>query len=269
MIAAQIVGMAVVYILKVLVLIVLRRYFFAAFYRKKPAAANIMGAMLECWHLGLATGQMFLRSLFLFFITAFYIGRIDTPLLAPGVGQIGPLMLDGGPFVFQKDILLHEAHRHPYIERLGLLYMIKLRNGDSFATRAGSCWRLLFTQALMPWLRKYRVRSVTERSEEQRPVKSLEWTNPSKVSNALVRTDSSESDSSDEEDVNQLLERVRQLETENFRLKRGMEQLRRHEAENTGSSEIICVAKQPEVDTPNTCVMATVDRISLSQIKSW
>lgn len=55
-----------------------------------------------------------------------------------------------------KEILAHEAHRHPYIERLGMIYMMKLRNRD-FGHRAGACWRLIFIFTLMPWMRKYRL----------------------------------------------------------------------------------------------------------------
>lgn len=45
---------------------------------------------------------------------------------------------------------------HRYLDRLAALYLLKLNLGDSFATRAGSCWRLLYALTLMPWLRKYR-----------------------------------------------------------------------------------------------------------------
>lgn len=48
-------------------------------------------------------------------------------------------------------------HRHPYIERLGLLYMLKLRNGKDFGSQAGAGWRMLFVLALLPWMRNYRV----------------------------------------------------------------------------------------------------------------
>jgi hypothetical protein len=88
---------------------------------------------------------------------ALYVGRIDTPLLAPGVGRLGVLELDGYPVIFVKDILSHEAHRHPYLELMGVMYLMKLRYGEHFGNRAGSTWRLIFVYALMPWLNKYRI----------------------------------------------------------------------------------------------------------------
>merc|ERR1711915_1004715 len=54
-------------------------------------------------------------------------------------------------------MLMAEAHHHPYLERLGIMYMMKLRYGDQFATTAGATWRLLFVTSLMPWLRKHRI----------------------------------------------------------------------------------------------------------------
>ena len=56
-------------------------------------------------------------------------------------------------------ICLLVQHRHPLIERLGLLYLLKLYNGKSFGTQAGGQWRILFVLALMPWMRNYRVQS--------------------------------------------------------------------------------------------------------------
>jgi hypothetical protein len=43
------------------------------------------------------------------------------------------------------------------MERLAVIYLLKLRYGDGFATRAGGAWRLIFVMALMPWLRRYRL----------------------------------------------------------------------------------------------------------------
>ena len=34
---------------------------------------------------------------------------------------------------------------------------MKLRHGKNFGSYAGTCWRLLFTFALAPWMRKYRL----------------------------------------------------------------------------------------------------------------
>jgi hypothetical protein len=90
-------------------------------------------------------------------ISSFYIGRLDTPIFAPGVGMIGPVALDGHPIQFRKGLLLHDAHRHPYMERLGVIYLLKLRYGEHFGNRAGGQWRLIFVIALMPWLRRYRL----------------------------------------------------------------------------------------------------------------
>lgn len=89
-------------------------------------------------------------------ISILFIARIDTPVLAPGVGRLGPVELDAASFDFRKEVLMHEAHRHVLIERFGALCLIKLYNGDSFGSRAGGAWRLLYVLITMPWLRKYR-----------------------------------------------------------------------------------------------------------------
>ncbi len=50
-----------------------------------------------------------------------YIGRFDTPILAHGIGEIGPVKLDSFPFIFKQDLIAVDAHRHPYLERLGMM----------------------------------------------------------------------------------------------------------------------------------------------------
>jgi len=97
------------------------------------------------------------RSIKLIVAALIFIGRIDVPLIADSANRIvGPVKYDGFPMFFRKEILAHEAHRHPYIERLGMIYMMKLRN-RKFGNRAGACWRLIFIFTLMPWMRKYRL----------------------------------------------------------------------------------------------------------------
>lgn len=91
------------------------------------------------------------------------IGRIDEPFLAPNVSLVG-YKFDYVPLNYRKDILVHEAHRHPFIERLGAMYLMRLRH-KNFGSDAGGCWRQLFVLTLMPWMVKYRV-SLEQRSVE-------------------------------------------------------------------------------------------------------
>lgn len=98
-------------------------------------------------------------------IVTLFLGRYDVPVLAEGVGEIGKIRLDNFPHVFKMDLLAIDAHRHPYIERLGVMYMMKLKHGAKFGKKAGSIWRLLFVFALMPWLRKYRIAGNVESIE--------------------------------------------------------------------------------------------------------
>ena len=134
-----------------------RQSYYKAFYRRRPAAANISALALECTNFSLSVGFVFLRMCKLIITAALFVGRIDTPFLAPGVGRLGPLELDNYPNVFLKDILGHEAHRHPYIELMSVIYLMKLRYGSNFGQRAGTTWRLIFVSALFPWLNKYRI----------------------------------------------------------------------------------------------------------------
>lgn len=84
------------------------------------------------------------------------------PVLAEGL----LLDMDSLPKVFRKNLLSTEAHRHPYIELLGLMYLMKLRHKGNFGSAAGSAWRLLFVDALMPWLKKNRIQDTFARNVE-------------------------------------------------------------------------------------------------------
>ena len=88
---AQFIGIAATVLLKFVVLIFLRNVFFAAFFRKRPGAANLMGIALECWNLGLSIGFILVRAYKLVTLTLFFIGRIDVPFLAPAMGDVGPI----------------------------------------------------------------------------------------------------------------------------------------------------------------------------------
>ena len=90
------------------------------------------------------------------------------------------LALDAYPIAFRKDLLQHDAHRHPYLEHLATLYMMKLRYGNAFGKRANSCWRLLAVLCVMPWMRKYRLGAASidhwEQESETEKEKSPEKT---------------------------------------------------------------------------------------------
>jgi hypothetical protein len=113
---------------------------------------------LEWANYVLSVAFILIRMCKLIFVATTSIGKIDRPFLAHGVGQIGWFEFDSYPTIHTRDLVAHEAHRHPYIEILGHMYLMKLRHADSFGNRAGSAWRLIFVYALMPWFHKYRIR---------------------------------------------------------------------------------------------------------------
>jgi hypothetical protein len=148
-ILSPIAGFALISVIKILVLFLLRNLFFKNFYRKKPAAANLFFLVMEVWNVALSVGYIIVRVIKIIMISLFYIARFDEPFLAPGVGRIGAVELDGFSLCFRKDLLLHEAHRHPYIEQFGLLCLLKLQHREKFGSRANACWRLLYVLSIM------------------------------------------------------------------------------------------------------------------------
>lgn len=163
---AVFIGIGVTIIIKILLAMILDKFNYQGFYRKHPMFANFSNVCFECWHLVITSGFVLSRVIKLLAIVLLYAGRYDQQLLANGVGEIGMKSLDTFPHLFKVDLLSIDAHRHPYIERLGMMYMMKLRHGRNFGNRAGSTWRLLFVTALMPWLRKYRISEEEEKEDD-------------------------------------------------------------------------------------------------------
>jgi hypothetical protein len=86
---------------------------------------------------------------------AFWVGRIDSVFLSEDVEVFG-YRFDTVPFKYISEILVHDAHRHPYVERMGAMYLMRLKYGEHFCSDAGAAWRRLFISTLYPWMLKYR-----------------------------------------------------------------------------------------------------------------
>jgi hypothetical protein len=112
---------------------------------------------MEVWNVALSIGYIIARILKILLVSLFFIARFDEQLLAPGVVLVAGIELDGFWLCFRKDLLMHEAHRHPYIERLGLLCLLKLKHREHFGAHPNACWRLLYVLVAMPWMKKYLV----------------------------------------------------------------------------------------------------------------
>jgi hypothetical protein len=160
------IGLTITIVLKMAVTAYFRKKAYRAYYRVSPKLGNISALALECWFIGLGGGVLIGRITQFLLAAAFWIGRIDVPFLSGDVQLFG-YAFDYIPVTFVKELLVHEAHRHPYIERLGEMYLMRLLHGDSFGSEAGSCWCQLFVVALMPWLIKHRV------DHEQRTANSM------------------------------------------------------------------------------------------------
>ena len=129
---------------------------YEGYYRKNPMVANLIELINEAFNFASSIAFVLVRILKLILLAALYVGRVDAPFLAPGVGVLSLGLIDPHSDFFLADIFAKEAHRHPYIESLGVIYLHKLKYGPTFLTSVGSAWRLLFVTALMPWLQKYR-----------------------------------------------------------------------------------------------------------------
>jgi hypothetical protein len=84
-------GLGLVIVTKIIVLQLLRNKFFAAFYRRSPLAGNLVTVALECYSAAISVFFMVVRAVKILILGAMFIGRIDTPLFADGVGMFGPI----------------------------------------------------------------------------------------------------------------------------------------------------------------------------------
>lgn len=75
-ILANVIGILVTLIPKIIGILVFRGYAFAGFYRKKVAFANVVFLLLECWNVAITIGFLLLRTVFLFLLAIFYIGKL-------------------------------------------------------------------------------------------------------------------------------------------------------------------------------------------------
>jgi hypothetical protein len=148
-------GLIITLLLKRVVVKYCRKRHYAGFYCRNPKGANLAVLALECCFIGLGGGVLVRRFTQFILAACFFVGRTDILFLSRDVVLLG-FAFDYVPTNFVKDILVHEAHRHPYFERLLAVYMMKLKS-DKFSSKAGACWRQLFVVALMPWFMKLRV----------------------------------------------------------------------------------------------------------------
>ena len=139
---------------------------YRAFYRIRPRAAMFTSLLLECWYFGVAGSVLISRIGQFLFAAAFWVGRIDCRFLSSDV-QIFGYSFDYVPIYFRKDLLLHEAHRHPFIERLAQVYLMVLRH-KRFVTTAGAAWRQLAIVAYFPWVGNRRVFDEKQRQEAKK-----------------------------------------------------------------------------------------------------
>jgi len=184
-------------VLKMTLSKIYRKVQYRCFYRIQPQAAVMTSLAMECWYLAIGGSYLIARIGQLLFGAAFYgkcrpasvtrlvaggindlpfcgiccsfttfalVGRIDVPFLSGDVKVMG-YQFDYAPIYYTKDLLVHEAHRHPYLERLAQMYLMKLRNEKSFICDAGAVWRQLAVMVLFPWMIKYRVHDKDRQAE--------------------------------------------------------------------------------------------------------
>jgi len=159
----EVIGIGTTVVIKMALCKLFMKFTYAGYYRRNPALANIFCFALECWYIALTVTFIIARLVKFIVSASLYSGRIDRPILAEGL----MLDLDILPKMFYMNLLSTESHRHPYIELLGKMYLLKLRHKDNFGTSSGAAWRMIFVTALMPWLKKRRISEERKISDDK------------------------------------------------------------------------------------------------------
>uniref|UniRef100_A0A7S3UDG6 Uncharacterized protein n=1 Tax=Picocystis salinarum TaxID=88271 RepID=A0A7S3UDG6_9CHLO len=185
-------GLTITVVARMVVQWLCRTHFIKGMYRKHVKADNIKNLSLVCWRMGTGSAGLLVRIGLLLLAVAVYMGRIDVDLLQKDLA-----IFDGYPRWFQVDLIVHEAHRHPFIERLATLYLYRwaYRGKSGFGNTPSACWRLIFVLTLMPWFVKDRVHALQDPiiAEVDMPVSSSKkltgWLHRRKQSEGLKGTE--------------------------------------------------------------------------------
>lgn len=145
------IGILVSTVIKMILQKICRSKFFNALHRKNVRGANISNLFFECWYIATATLTIVVRIGVIFSKLLFGISRTDIAFIHPDVGS------EKTAASFRCEILVNEAHSHPYLDRLCGIYLRRLRDGDRFGNIACQAWRSLFIVGLCPWMIKKQV----------------------------------------------------------------------------------------------------------------
>ena len=128
----------------------IRKKYFQALMRKDAKIGNISSIFFQCWFIATAVLTVVIRLALVLVRTCISIGRLDISFLHDDIGG------DSKADTFRKEILVQEAHCHPYLDRLSGIYLRRLRDGENFGSAASQAWRSLFVIGMCPWLIRYR-----------------------------------------------------------------------------------------------------------------
>lgn len=190
-IVAATIGVFFAVVVKEIVAILLMKMSYQGFYRKKVTRNNIGGLALETVTIGLGLFYAIARVAKILIASLLYISRIDTNLLSQDL-NVGPLN-DAYPRFFRQALLLQESHKHPWLEVLGKMYLMKIRYREKFVSSAGYSYRLVFALSLLPYLRKYRLTNrEAGQGDDEKQTKMFNFSFPKKTSKRATEVTSIE-----------------------------------------------------------------------------